>query len=243
MLKALIFDMDGTVADTEMVHMAAFNRAFAEMGLDWKWDVPLYTRLLEVSGGKERIRAYWEGRGDLPREIGLGGIDDTIGRIHELKTAAYEQAVKDGEVQMRPGVLAIMSAAMTADMPVTIATTTSPVNITSLLKRWIGPDWREMFILIEDASIASRKKPDPMVYLKTLKRLGLSPESALAIEDSANGLKAAQRAGIATLVTTNLFTEHHNFSGALRVLPSLSGITLSHLREWHRQFLTHRVPT
>ena len=239
MLKALIFDVDGTLADTEMAHLAAFNRAFAEMGLDWTWDVPLYTRLLEVSGGKERIRAYWESRGDLPREIGPGGMGDTIDRIHELKTAAYEQAVQDGEVQMRPGVLAVMTAAMAAGMPLAIATTTSPVNITSLLKRWIGPDWRDHFSVIEDASTAPRKKPDPMVYLQTLQRLGLPPENALAIEDSANGLKAARRARLATVVTTNPFTEHHDFRDALRVLPSLEGVGLAQLREWHRQSLTH----
>lgn len=233
MLQALIFDVDGTLADTEMAHLAAFNHAFVEAGLDWHWDVPLYTHLLEVSGGRERIRAYWESRGDLPRDISGGAVDETIARLHEIKTAAYEQAVQDGQVQMRPGVLPLMSAAAAAGLQLAIATTTSPVNIASLLRRAIGPDWRPHFAVVEDASTAPRKKPDPMVYRQTLQRLGLPGEACLAIEDSANGLKAALQAGLPTLVTPNGFTAHHDFAGALRVLPSLEGVGLAHLRHWH----------
>lgn len=233
MLKALIFDVDGTLADTEMAHLAAFNHAFAQMGLDWCWDVPLYTRLLEVSGGKERIRAYWESRGDLPRELTGGAVEQTIARIHELKTAAYEQAVQDGMVQMRPGVLPLMAEAMDAGLALAIATTTSPVNITSLLKQAMGLDWQSHFSVIEDATTAPRKKPDPSVYLQTLKRLGMGASECLALEDSANGLKAARSAGLATVITQNDFTAHHDFAGALRVLPSLDGVGLAQLRQWH----------
>jgi len=234
MLQALIFDVDGTLADTELAHLAAFNHAFAEVGLDWFWDVPLYTRLLEVSGGKERIRAYWHGRGDMPKDIGGGnGVDALVVRIHELKTAAYEQAVQDGQVQLRPGVLDLMSSAIETGLLLAIATTTSPVNITSLLKRCVGPGWREMFSVIEDASTAPRKKPDPMVYQQTLQRLRLPAAQALAFDDSANGLLSARRAGLATVVTPNDFTAHHDFTGALRVLPSLQGVTLAQLHQWH----------
>ena len=235
MLKALIFDVDGTLADTEMAHLAAFNHAFAQVGLDWRWDVPLYTKLLEVSGGKERIRAYWESRGDLPRELHGGAVDQTIARIHELKTAAYEQAVQDGMVQMRPGVLALMAEAMDAGLRLAIATTTSPVNITNLLKQAMGLDWQNHFSVIEDASTAPRKKPDPSVYLQTLQRLGMQTSECLAIEDSSNGLRAARSAGLATVITQNEFTAHHDFAGALRVLPSLDGVGLTQLRQWHAE--------
>lgn len=235
MLKALIFDVDGTLADTEMAHLSAFNHAFQEAGLDWRWDVPLYKHLLEVSGGQERIRAYWKSRGDLPQDISGSAVDQTIARIHEIKTAAYEQAVQDGQVQMRPGVLTLMSDAAQAGLALAIATTTSPVNIASLLKRTIGPDWRTHFAVVEDASTAPRKKPDPTVYRQTLARLGLPAAACLAVEDSANGLKAAMRAGLPTVITMNDFTAHHDFGGALRVLPSLEGIGLPHLRQWHAQ--------
>jgi HAD superfamily hydrolase (TIGR01509 family) len=233
MLQALIFDVDGTLADTEMAHLAAFNHAFAEMGLDWHWDVPLYTRLLAVSGGKERIQAYWLSLGALPKDISGSGMQETITHLHEIKTAAYEQAVQDGAVQMRPGVLALLSAASGAGLQLAIATTTSPVNIAALLRQAMGADWKRHFSVIEDASTAPRKKPDPMVYQQTLSRLGLPAPHCLAFEDSENGLRAALGAGLATVVTPNDFTAEHDFKGAWRVLPSLQGVGVAQLREWH----------
>ena len=233
MLQALIFDVDGTLADTEMAHLAAFNHAFAEMRLDWRWDVPLYTRLLAVSGGKERIKAYWQTLESQPKDITGAGMQETIDHLHEIKTAAYEQAVQDGAVQMRPGVLALLSAASAAGLKLAIATTTSPVNIAALLRQAIGPDWQLHFAVIEDASTAPRKKPDPMVYQQTLARLGLAPEHCLAFEDSENGLRAAMAAGLSTVITPNDFTAEHDFKGALRIVPSLHGVGLAQLREWH----------
>ncbi|MEY3613337.1 MAG: hypothetical protein RJB14_3059 [Pseudomonadota bacterium] len=233
MLQALILDVDGTLADTEMAHLAAFNHAFSEMGLDWRWDVPLYTRLLAVSGGKERIKAYWQTLQSQPKDITGAGMQETIDRLHEIKTAAYEQAVQDGAVQMRPGVLAMLSAASDAGLRLAIATTTSPVNIAALLRQNIGPDWRFHFSVIEDASTAPHKKPDPMVYRQTLERLGLASDQCMAFEDSENGLRAALAAGLATVITPNDFTAEHDFSGALRILPNLQGVGMAQLREWH----------
>jgi len=235
MLKALIFDVDGTLADTESVHLAAFNHAFAQLGLDWHWDKALYTRLLQISGGKERIKAWWRERKDQPRVLDLTAMEQTVTRIHDLKTAAYEQAVQDGQVQMRPGVLALLSAAANAGLRVAIATTTSPVNIANLLRRAIGVDWREHFHVIEDASTAPRKKPHPMVYRQTLNRLRLAPAQCLAFEDSANGLQSALGAGLATLITPTAWTQGHNFTGALKVLPSLAGVSPAMLKAWHAQ--------
>lgn len=233
MLQALIFDVDGTLADTEMAHLVAFNHAFTEMGLDWRWDVPLYTRLLAVSGGKERIKAYWQTLDSQPKDISGAGMQETIEQLHEIKTAAYEQAVQDGAVQMRPGVLALLSAASTAGLQLAIATTTSPVNIAALLRQAIGPDWKRHFSVIEDASTAPRKKPDPMVYQQTLTRLGLQAQHCLAFEDSENGLRAAMGAGLATLITPNDFTVEHDFKGAMRICPNLLGVGVPQLREWH----------
>lgn len=233
-LEALIFDVDGTLADTELAHLAAFNQAFAQEGIGWQWDVPLYTQLLEVSGGKERMLHYW--RQVRPDVTDLGnGVQATVARLHELKTAAYEQAVRDGAVQLRPGVLKLIEAAHAEGLRLAIATTTSAVNIVALLRRAIGPDWQRFFTVVEDASTAPRKKPDPMVYQQTLARLAVPAAACLAFEDSANGLMAARTAKLATIVTPNDFTAHHDFIGALRVLPDLAGVSVAQLREWHAQ--------
>jgi len=233
MLKALIFDVDGTLADTESAHRAAFNQAFAEEGLDWVWDEALYTDLLNISGGKERILHYWKSTRPGMVELAGDGLRDTIARLHEHKTAAYEGMVNDGQVILRPGVLELIHAAHQAGLLLAIATTTSPVNIAALLRKSIGPDWRTYFLVVEDASTAPVKKPHPQVYLQTLQRMGLDAGQCLAIEDSANGLQAARAAGLATIITPNRFTQHHDFGGALRVLPDLQGTDVAQLQAWH----------
>jgi phosphoserine phosphatase len=158
MLQALIFDVDGTLADTELAHLAAFNQAFAELGLNWRWDEALYTQVLAVSGGKKRIKAWWHSQKDRPQVLDATAMDQTIDRIHDLKTAAYEQAVQDGQVQMRPGVLALLSAAADAGLQLAIATTTSPVNIAALMRQAIGIDWRYHLGLL-------RRMPDYVNYI------------------------------------------------------------------------------
>ena len=232
-LKALVFDVDGTLADTEMAHLAAFNHAFAEEGLDWHWDEPNYTKLLEISGGKERMLHYWKQVHPDVKDIDGGGLKDTIDHLHAMKTAAYENAVQSGAVQLRPGVLNLIQKAHQAGLRLAIATTTSPVNIAVLLRNAIGSDWKELFAVIEDASTAPKKKPHPQVYSQTLTRLALTGADCLAFEDSSNGLRAAVSAGLPVIVTPNSFTAHHDFAGALKVLPDLSGTTVEQLRVWH----------
>jgi len=234
-LQSLVFDVDGTLADSENAHRLAFNHAFAELGMDWQWDEATYTELLTVSGGKERIAHYWHQRHPDVKELDGRALADTVARIHELKTAAYEQSVQQGAVQLRPGVLKLIEAATDAGLRLAIATTTSPVNIAALMRAAIGPDWTQRFQVIEDASTAPVKKPHPQVYLQTLARLQLPAAACLAFEDSANGLAAATGAGLATIVTPTRYTAHQDFSAALRVLPDLSGVTVAQLREWHRE--------
>jgi beta-phosphoglucomutase-like phosphatase (HAD superfamily) len=234
-LEALIFDVDGTLADTESAHLAAFNQAFAAFGLDWHWDEALYTELLNISGGKERMLHYWQTIQPDLRELSAMARQQTLSRLHELKTASYESAVNDGAVSLRPGVLQLINEALGAGLQLAIATTTSPVNIAALLRHAIGPDWRLNFTAIGDASTAPVKKPDPQVYLQMIAALGLSPAQCLAFEDSSNGLRAARAAGLATVVTPTRYTDRHDFSGALQVLPDLGAVTLAQLRLWHDQ--------
>nr|WP_319563859.1 HAD-IA family hydrolase [uncultured Rhodoferax sp.] len=232
-LQALIFDVDGTLADTESVHMAAFNHAFKEMNMDWQWDLALYTELLNISGGKERILHYWKQVNPDIKALDAQALNDRISRIHELKTAAYENAVNSGAVSLRPGVLKLMDEALSAGLQLAIATTTSPVNIAALLRHAIGSDWRMNFTAIGDASTAPIKKPHPQVYLQMLEALQLPAAQCLAFEDSSNGLRSAMAAKLATIVTPNSFTAHHDFTGALKVVPDLSQVNLQQLRQWH----------
>lgn len=234
-LRALIFDVDGTLADTESAHLAAFNHAFAELGLGWEWSEALYTELLQISGGKERILHYWKTSQPELRELEAMALQDTVNRLHELKTAAYERAVNDGAVSLRPGVLKLMDEALAQGLQLAIATTTSPVNIAALLRRAVGPDWRLNFTAIGDASSAPVKKPHPQVYLQMLAALKLKPAECLAFEDSSNGLRAATAAGLATLITPTRYTAQHDFSTAMRVVPDLSQIDLAQLRSWHTE--------
>jgi beta-phosphoglucomutase-like phosphatase (HAD superfamily) len=196
------------------------------------WDEVLYTELLDISGGKERIRHYWQQVNPEVRALNTLAMSDTIDRIHALKTAAYEGAVNDGLVSLRPGVLQLMDEASAQGVQLAIATTTSPVNIAALLRRAVGPDWRLNFTAIGDASTAPLKKPHPQVYLQMLNALRLPASQCLAFEDSSNGLRAATAAGLATVITPTHFTAHHDFSAALRVLPDLAGVKLAQLQAW-----------
>ena len=239
MIQALIFDVDGTLADTESAHLAAFNHAFAEMGMGWVWDEALYTGLLDISGGKERILHYWKTTCPNMLEVDAMALSDTVNRLHELKTAAYEAAVNGGAVSLRPGVLKLMDEARTQGLQLAIATTTSPVNIAALMRRAIGADWRLNFTAIGDASTAPIKKPHPQVYLQMLAALKLGPADCIALEDSSNGLRAATAAGLATVITPTTYTAHHDFAAALRVVPDLSQVNLVQLRHWHAEHQTH----
>jgi HAD superfamily hydrolase (TIGR01509 family) len=169
------------------------------------------------------------------KDIDGSGLRDTIEHLHALKTAAYEAAVQGGAVQLRPGVLALIQEAHQQGLRLAIATTTSPVNIAVLLRNAIGSEWKDLFGVIEDASTAPKKKPHPQVYVQTLARLGLPSGACLALEDSSNGLRAAAAAGLKTIITPNNFTAHHDFSGALRVLPNLEGVTVEQLHTLHGQ--------
>ncbi len=240
-LEALIFDVDGTLADTEMSHLKAFNEAFKSCDLDWHWSVDEYRELLEVSGGKERIRHFWQQQNPDVQSLSGGALEDTINRIHELKTAAYEQRVRDGYVEFRPGMLDLIEEASQAGLQMAIATTTSPANIAALMRKQLGTDWRLRFRLIEDGSTAPHKKPNPQVYLQTLAGLGLPVANCIAFEDSENGLKAARASGLKTIVTPNAFTEHQKFVGALCVLPNLAHIHLADIRALHSGETPHAV--
>ncbi|MDP3537510.1 MAG: HAD family hydrolase [Azonexus sp.] len=227
-LRALIFDVDGTLAETERDgHLPAFNAAFAEAGLDWHWDGPLYGHLLNITGGKERIRYY--ASHFAPEVAARPDFDALVRKLHLTKTAHYVRRVEQGRLPLRPGVARLINEARQAGIRLAIATTTAPENVDALLKASLGPEAVSWFEVIGAGDIVAAKKPAPDIYQWVLERLKLTAADCLAIEDSENGLKSALTAGLRCLITVNEYTSDQDFSGACGVLSDLGAISLKEL--------------
>ena len=219
-LKALIFDVDGTLADTERDgHRIAFNQAFSDAGLDWHWDVALYRELLAVTGGKERMKHYIDQyRPDYNKPA---DFDAMIAELHKNKTRRYVDLAARGGIPMRTGVKRLLNEAREAGLRLAIATTTTPENVTVLLEHSLGAGSADWFEVIAAGDIVPAKKPAPDIYFYALEKMDLPASECLAFEDSENGLRSSLAAGIRTLVTVADYTLDHDFRGAATVLTSL----------------------
>ena len=218
-IEALIFDVDGTMADTEEAHRVAFNLAFDRQRLGWTWTRTEYRELLKVTGGKERIAFYIE---SLPVSAALRQrLLARVPEIHADKTKLYSSAVRDGSVPLRDGVARLLDEALDAGCRLAIASTTTAVNVDALLHAAFGPRGLEMFTVIACGDQVRAKKPAPDIYRLALQTLGLGADRAVAFEDSANGLRSAVAAGLWTVVTPTFWTEGSDFSAAALVLPHL----------------------
>ncbi|WP_417725296.1 HAD-IA family hydrolase [Salipiger sp.] len=213
-LRALVFDVDGTLAETEEAHRQAFNEAFAADWLNWHWDRDAYRRLLKTTGGKERIRAWLDEIGET-----AGGID--VAALHARKTARYLALLDGGGLALRPGVGALIAEARGAGLRLAVATTTSRPNVDALCRCCWGRPAEEVFDVIAAGDEVAAKKPAPDVFSLALSRLGVTADEALALEDSRNGVLSARAAGLEVIVTPSLYTEGEDFTGACAVLPSL----------------------
>jgi HAD superfamily hydrolase (TIGR01509 family) len=218
-LKALIFDVDGTLADTEEAHRCAFNEAFLQNGLDWNWSKPKYAHLLSTTGGKERLAAFIESLGLAPEP--KAALMARIPAIHQDKTRHYTRMIQDGAVPLRPGVLRLLDEAAHHGVRVCIATTTTFANVEALLVTNLGPNALDRFAVIGAGDQVARKKPAADIYEWVLRQLGLQADECVAIEDSENGLRAAKAAGLYTIVTPSYWTAPEDFLAADLVLPSL----------------------
>ena len=234
MLKAIIFDCDGVLVDTERDgHRVGFNRAFEQFGIDAEWDVPLYGKLLQVAGGKERMRAYFDEFGwPEGREESR---DELILALHKAKTEITAGLVAEGALPMRPGISRIVDEAIAAGVTLGVCTTSNPKFIDAVLDLF-GPARKAKFAFVHAGDCVARKKPDPEIYELAKQSLGLPARQCVVIEDSRNGLLAARGAGLPTLVTTSTYTVDEDFTGAARVVPELGdapnvNVTLADLGE------------
>ncbi|WP_299486856.1 HAD family hydrolase [Acaryochloris sp. IP29b_bin.137] len=219
-LQALIFDVDGTLANTERDgHRVAFNQAFADAGLDWQWSIEQYGQLLQVAGGKERICHYIQA--SCPHWQPPQDLQGFVAELHGAKNHHYQRLLAQGVIPLRPGVERLLQEARTEGIRLAIATTSDLPNVLTLLEHTLGKDSHHWFQTIAAGDMVLAKKPAPDIYHYALNQLDLTPSDCLVFEDSQVGCQAACAAGCRPIITVNDYTQHQDFSGALLVIDDL----------------------
>lgn len=223
-MSALVFDCDGVLADTERDgHRPAFNRTFSEFGLPVEWDVEEYGRRLRIGGGKERMASLltpdFVAANRLPADP--SGQAELLAAWHKRKTAIYTEMVAAGKLPPRPGIRRIITAAQDAGWRLGIASTSAEASVHAILEYAVGKERADRFDVFLAGDVVARKKPAPDIYQLALEKIGVPAAEVLVVEDSRNGLEAADAAGLRCLVTVNGYTEKEDFSEAILVVSSL----------------------
>jgi len=201
-------------------HRVGFNRAFKHFGIDAEWDVALYAKLLQVAGGKERMRAYFDEYGWPESTDTDAAKDELILALHKKKTEITAGLVAEGGLPLRPGILRIVDEAIANDVALGVCTTSNPKFIDAVLDL-MGPERKAKFAFVHAGDVVKKKKPDPEIYELAKQSLGLPVHDCIVIEDSRNGLLAAVGAGLPTLITTSTYTMDEDFREAAKVVPEL----------------------
>ncbi len=218
-LEALVFDVDGTLADTEEAHREAFNAAFLEHGLDWYWSRSRYSELLGVSGGRERMLLHLE---SLPQsQAAKAALGERIPEIHRSKVRAFKGLAETGQIPLRPGVRRLIKEARDAGLKLGIATTGTAAGVEALITRNLGDGAVGWFRVFAAGHQVPNKKPAPEIYRLVLQSLKTLPSEAVAFEDSENGVRAARAAGLFVIATPSFWTLAQDFSQSDLLLPTL----------------------
>lgn len=217
-IKAIFFDQDGVIIDTERDgHRVAFNQTFKEMGFNVDWDEEYYHVLLQVGGGKERMKYDLHTRG-FGKNVKPEEEEELIKAMHKRKTSLFIELIESGKLPLRPGIHRFMQEGMDAGLRLAICTTSNERAAHAIAFN-ILKDIRFEFVLAGD--MVGKKKPDPEIYNLALSKTGLRPEECLVIEDSRNGVLAAKAAGMNVVATTNHYTEREDLSDADIIVTSL----------------------
>lgn len=221
-LGAVLFDVDGTLAETERHgHRVSYNRAFRELGLSFRWSPQLYRELLDAPGGRERLLHFRE---HYKPDLGPYATQDPVDwarSVHRIKARHFSTLLQQGEVPARPGVARLFREAAAAGVRIAVVTNASRASVDAVLRYALGPELQRQVEFVIDGESVRHKKPNPEPYRAALARLGLRPQDCIAIEDSAQGLRAASAAGVPTLVVQNEDTCGQDFSQAELVVDSL----------------------
>jgi len=206
-IKAVLFDQDGVIIDTERDgHRVSFNLTFKEFGFTDEWSVEYYHELLQIAGGKERMKHHWKTRG-FSKPLTEEEIDNLVKEMHKRKTALFVELIETGKLPLRPGIHRFMKEAMDAGIKIGVCTTSNEQAAKAITEKILSDI---KFELVLAGDVVKNKKPDPEIYNLALTKLGLKPDEAMVVEDSKNGVKASKAAGIKTIVTTNSYTENED---------------------------------
>lgn len=227
--KALIFDCDGVIVESEELHRVTYNQCWAAEGLSFEWSVPFYEMLQNsIGGGREKMRWYFTEYGWPARVAGASDDPDVARRREDLldtlvktKTALYRKLIEDGEAVVRPGVLRLMDEAAHRGLRLAICSAANKEAVRVVLDRLVGPDRLAKFDLIIAGDMVSRKKPDPLIYNIAREKLQVSKEDCVVIEDSQIGLQAGLAAGMNVVITHTPYTKSQVFDGATAIYPGL----------------------
>ncbi len=203
--------MDGCLVDSERHgHRVAFNQAFEEFGLPYRWDEDEYGSLLRITGGQRRLHHYLEEQGMEEDER-----SELVPDLHARKSEILRGLIDDGKLEPRPGVARLLHELQSEGCGLAVATTGSRSWVEHLLERLLGDVRWQVIVTGDDVE---ERKPDPEAFVLALERLDLEPDGAVVVEDSAEGVEAARAAGLACAVVVNGYTADHDLDDADLVL-------------------------